>query len=196
MAEKKYADPAMRKIALVLSLALIFATHASHAQGPEADWHVKLRQQLPLLGHRNWIMIVDSAYPLQVAPGIQTLATNTDQLEVTREVLAMLDNSVHVRPNIYLDAELPFVLEQDYFGVNYYRDNLKKILQDRPTQSLPHDQLINKVDEAGKTFKILILKTTTVIPYTSVFLQLDCKYCSAESEQKLRQAMSSGTPPQ
>jgi hypothetical protein len=29
------------------------------------------------------------------------------------------------------------------------------------------------------------------IPYTSVFLQLDCKYWSAESEQKLRQAMSS-----
>ena len=109
MAEKKYADPAMRKIALVLSLALLFTAHPSHAQS-EADWHVKLRQQLPLLGHRNWIMIVDSAYPLQVAPGIQTLATNTDQLEVTREVLAMLDNSVHVRPNIYLDAELPFVL--------------------------------------------------------------------------------------
>jgi hypothetical protein len=186
----------MKKIILVLSLALVFTTQASRAQAPEADWHVKLRQQLPLLGHRNWIMIVDSAYPLQVSPGIQTLETNTDQLEVTREVLAMLDSSIHVTPNIYLDAELPFILEQDFFGVNYYRDNLKKILQDRPTKSLPHEQLISKVDVAGKTFKILVLKTTMAIPYTSVFLQLDCKYWSDESEQKLRQAMQNGAAPQ
>ena len=27
------------------------------------DWRVRLKEELPLLGHRNWIAVVDSAYP-------------------------------------------------------------------------------------------------------------------------------------
>jgi D-ribose pyranose/furanose isomerase RbsD len=186
----------MKKMILVLSLMFFFGAQAPHAQTAAPNWHTKLNQELPLLGHRNWILIVDSAYPLQVSPGIETIETNADQLDVTREVVAALDRSIHVRPIVYLDAELPFILEQDFYGVNYYRDNLKKILANDEIKSLPHEQLLSKVDETAKTFKVLILKTNMAIPYTSVFLQLDCKYWSAESEQKLRQAMSAGTPPQ
>ena len=190
----------MQKFALLLaSFTLLLAASTGpvlYAQNPgaqtaNATWHTKLNQELLLLGHRNWILIVDSAYPLQVSPGIETIETNADQLDVTREVVAALDRSIHVRPIVYLDAELPFVLEQDFYGVNYYRDNLKKILQNDEIKSLPHEQLLSKVDETAKTFRVLILKTNMAIPYTSVFLQLDCKYWSAESEQKLRQAMSS-----
>lgn len=186
----------MQKSTLLLaSLALLLAASsgpALYAQNPgvqASNWHNKLNQELPLLGHRNWILIVDSSYPLQVSPGVETIETNADQLDVAREVIAALDRSVHVRPIVYLDAELPFVLEQDFYGVNYYRDNIKKILQNDEIKSLPHEQLLSKVDETAKTFKVLILKTTMAIPYTSVFLQLDCKYWSAESEQKLREAM-------
>lgn len=189
----------MRKTTLLLaSLALLLTAslcQTPRQQAAEPDWHAKFRQELPLLGHRNWILIVDSAYPLQISPGIQTIATNADQLDVTREVFAMLERSPHVTPTIYLDAELPYVLEEDFFGVNYYRDNLKKILQDRQPKLLPHAQLLKNVDEAGKTYRILVLKTTMAIPYTSVFLQLDCKYCNAEVEQKLRQAMKAAPPP-
>jgi hypothetical protein len=63
---------------------------------------------MPLLGHRNWILIVDSAYPLQSAPGIETVETNASQLEVLRHVLGAIDRSIHVRPVISMDAELPF----------------------------------------------------------------------------------------
>ena len=35
----------------------------------DISWQEKLEEQLPLLGHRNWILIVDSAYPLQNASG-------------------------------------------------------------------------------------------------------------------------------
>jgi hypothetical protein len=188
----------MRKITLLLaSLTVLFAASSSQklqAQTPAADWHNKLRQELPLLGHRNWILIVDSAYPLQASPGVETIATHADQLEVIRDVLAALDSSIQVRPIVYLDAELPFVLEEDFFGVNFYRDNLSKALQNREIHSLPHEQIISKIDETGKTFKVLVLKTTMAIPYTSVFLQLDCKYWTAEQEQKLRQAMSQISP--
>jgi hypothetical protein len=48
------------------------------------------------------------------------------------------------------------------------------------------------VDEVGKTFHIVVLKTTMTVPYTSVFLQLNCKYWSDDAEAQLRKAMSAG----
>ena len=38
-----------------------------------ADWKESLQEKLPLLGHRNWIVVTDMAYPLQADPGIITL---------------------------------------------------------------------------------------------------------------------------
>jgi hypothetical protein len=83
------------------------------------------------------------------------------------------------------------VPQQSYPELNAYRENLKKTLQGRPIQSLPHEKILDKISEAGKDYKILVLKTTMTMPYTSVFLQLDCKYCTDEGEQKIRQAMKS-----
>ena len=39
-------------------------------------------------------------------------------------------------------------------------------------------------------FNVLLLKTDLVIPYTSVFLQLDCGYWNAEKEARLRDLIS------
>lgn len=178
----------MKKAIFAFLLALV-AAPILHAQSPDADWRAKLSAELPLLGHRNWIMIVDSAYPLQVSPGMETIETGADQLQVTRAVLAMLDHSIHVTPNVYLDAELPYVTDQAAPGVSVYRQHLKEILKDRPIKSLPHEALLKQVGEAGQSFHILVLKTTMTIPYTSVFLQLDCKYWPPEAEQQLRQSM-------
>jgi predicted nucleic acid-binding protein len=38
-------------------------------------------------------------------------------------------------------------------------------------------------------YHIVILKTKMTIPYTSVFLQLDCKYWSADQEKQMREKM-------
>ena len=56
-------------------------------------------------------------------------------------------------------------------------------------QCQPHEQIIGKLDEAGKTFKVLLIKTPLTKPYTSVFFQLECGYWNAESEKQLRNAM-------
>jgi hypothetical protein len=155
-------------------------------------WQTKIKQELPLLGHRNWILIVDSAYPLQTSPGVETIETGATLPEVTQEVLRNVDESIHVRPIVYMDAELPYLSEEDTPGVTPFRHEIHAVLGDLPVTQLPHEQIIGKVDEAGKVFHILILKTTQAIPYTSVFLQLDCKYLSADSEAKLRTAMKAG----
>ncbi|HEV2274480.1 MAG TPA: RbsD/FucU domain-containing protein [Acidobacteriaceae bacterium] len=182
---------------VLLAAPFLIAGVALAASRPEdGPWQSRVQQILPLLGHRNWILIVDSAYPLQTSPGVETLETNADQIEVIRSVLAELDHSIHVRPIVYTDAELPFVPEHDAPGVNAYRKALKGILAGRPIHSLPHEQLLKKVDETGREYQIVILKTRMTVPYTSVFLQLDCKYWSDAAEQQLRQAMKQSAPKQ
>jgi hypothetical protein len=145
---------------------------------------------MPLLGHRNWILVVDSAYPLQTAPGIETIETNATQLDVARAVLSEIENSIQVRPVIYMDAELPFISDSDAPGASAYRVEIAELLRKYPVQSQRHEKLILDIDEAGKTFHILVLKTNMTIPYTSLFIRLDCKYWSADQEKNLRMKMA------
>jgi D-ribose pyranose/furanose isomerase RbsD len=186
----------MSKTTFSLTTLLLTVTGLAIAAPPPESvpqWQTKLAQILPLLGHRNWIMIVDSAYPLQSSAGVETLETNTDQIEVIRKVLDAIDSSIQVRPIVYMDAELPFVPEKDAPGVTAYREKVKATLGGRTITSLPHEQIIAKVDEVGKTFHIVVLKTTMTVPYTSVFLQLNCKYWSDDAEAQMRKAMSADT---
>ena len=149
-------------------------------------WEQSLKRLLPLWGHRNWIVVADSAYPAQSNPGIETIATNAGHLELLKATLAALDNTTHVRANVYLDAELELVPEQDGPGVTLYREELARLLGNRETQVLAHDQIIAKLDESAKLFRILILKSSFAIPYTSVFFELDCGYWTSEAERRLR----------
>jgi hypothetical protein len=54
----------------------------SPAYAASPNWHERLDEAMPLLGHRNWILVVDSAYPLQISPGIETIETDASQLDV------------------------------------------------------------------------------------------------------------------
>jgi hypothetical protein len=162
-------------------------TSAEHFIG---DWKAKVDTAMPLLGHRNWILIVDSAYPLQVAPGIETIETGADQIEVVRAVLQAIQGTIHVRPDIFMDAELPFVPESEVKGVSAYRTQIGELMHGQNVETLPHDRIIGNIDQAGKTFRVLVLKTTMTIPYSSVFIRLDCKYWSAEAEKNLRAKMA------
>ena len=178
----------MNKKAKYLSLLALFTFMAGTILAADS-WQAELHRQLPLLGHRNWIVVVDSAYPMQTAPGIETICANADELNVVKGVLAELARAKNVKPQIYLDAELKYVAETNAPGISAYRDALEAILAGKPTQRLLHDQIISKLNEAGQTFKILIIKTPQAKPYTSVFFQLECGYWNATAEKQLRDAM-------
>ena len=167
---------------------LILTTSAAFAAD---NWRDTLRKELPLLGHRNWIVVADAAYPLQTAPGIETIYVDADQLEVVKGVIAELSKARHVQPNILTDAEMKYVAETNAPGISEYRSNLEKTLAGKSVQVLPHDQIIGKLDEAGKTFKVLLIKTRLTKPYTSVFFQLECGYWSPKAEKELRSTMTS-----
>ena len=176
----------------LLPLVLFLAVPLLHSAEPaeSSAWKAKVAETMPLLGHRNWILIVDSAYPLQTSPGIETIETNAGQEEVVESVLDAINHSIHVRPDIFMDAELPFVPDQDAAGASAYRARIGDLLRGYKVDSLPHEKIIARIDEAGKTFHILVLKTNMTIPYTSVFIQLNCKYWSDAAEARLRAKMN------
>ena len=180
----------MRRFLIILSLIAAASAAIAAKPVPSIDWRARVAEQIPLLGHRNWILIVDSAYPLQSSPGVETVETNADQLDVVRQVLESINSSIHVRPLIYMDAELPFVPDEDAPGVSAYRTKIRDLLNAYPIESLPHDKVIANIDEASKVFHILVLKTRLAIPYTSVFIRLDCKYWSADAENRMRARMA------
>ena len=162
----------------------------SHAQDAKAPaWMDRLAGYLPALGHRNWIVVADSAFPLQVSPGIETIVTNEDHFAVLAKVLKAVDGAKHIRPKIWLDKELSFVTEDLAPGADDARRRLDEALKGRGAAPVLHEELIARLDQAGKAFKIVMVKTTLAVPYTSVFLELDCGYWPSENEAKMRERM-------
>jgi hypothetical protein len=89
------------------------------------------------------------------------------------------------------DAELAEVPEADALGITEYRTELAELISAcEGHRSLPHEEIIAKLDKAAAMFNVLILKTNLAIPYTSVFFELDCKYWNAKAEERLRRAMA------
>lgn len=155
-------------------------------------WEAELNRWLPLLGHRNWVVVADSAYPAQSSPGIETTVTGTDHIEVLEKTLGAIAECKHIRARVCIDAELQFVAEEDAPGVTEYRRKLKLLLRGLNTYELNHEQIISKLDECGKLFNVLIFKTTLNVPYTSIFLELDCGYWDDGAEKRLRESFTKG----
>jgi hypothetical protein len=158
--------------------------------GADSNWEKILAERIPSYGHRNWIVVADSAYPAQAKEGIETVVANADQLQVLATVLTALGKSKHVTPIVYTDEELKYLDDSEAPGVEAYRERLAAMFKDKTVESLPHEKIIEKLDAVSQTFQVLIIKTTMTIPYTSVFLQLDCAYWGPDAEKNLRAKMA------
>jgi len=156
-------------------------------------WEEILKDRLRVYGHRNWLVIADSAYPAQCKEGIETIAANEEQTAVLAKTLAILGEFKHIRPNIWTDEELSLVSESDAPGVIAYRERLCSLFKGYEIRALPHEEIISKLDRAGEMFRVLVVKTDMRIPYTSVFCELDCGYWNARAEDRLRTAMRAGS---
>ena len=77
-----------------------------------------------------------------------------------------------------------------YPGVTELRKQITASFAKDQVPSIPHTEVMTRIDEAGKTFRILFIKTTATIPYTSVYMRLDCGYMSDDVERKIRTAMA------
>ncbi len=160
---------------------------SSPAAGP--PWKAAFKDALALFGHRNWIVVADAAYPAQSRAGITTIVADASLLDVLEPVLNSIRAAGHVKAKVYIDRELDFVAELDAPGVSAFRAHLGRLLPAEEMRALPHEEIIARLDSVAQTFSVLILKTSLAIPYTSVFLELDCAYWNAEAEARIRTAI-------
>ena len=184
----------MRRSALSLiaaTLMLFSCTMPTSIPSHNEDtpsWSEQLTALMPLLGHRNWIVITDMAYPLQSGEGIVTLFADEPYEQVLTEVKTKIDEAPHVFAHIWRDAEFSHIPEADVPGIDSLRARMASICGDE-AQSLPHEQLIARLDEAGKLYTVVIIKTPLLVPYTTTFFELDCDYWDAARQQRLNERM-------
>ncbi len=156
---------------------------------PEGSWRDVAAKKLNLLGHRNWVLVVDKAFPEQSSPGMTYLYVNQDLPGVLREVLEMVESSTHVAPVIYRDRELEYLTEEMVHGIEGFRAETERLLSGYEVRSMLHEEVFGLLDESSSLFTTLVIKTSGVLPYTSVFMQLDCAYWGPDQEKALRERM-------
>jgi D-ribose pyranose/furanose isomerase RbsD len=142
-------------------------------------------ETLARLGHRNWVCVVDAAFPEMVAPGLTIITGHTIE-----EVWAAVEQAPHVRGEVFLDAELDALDDRLAPGSEAIRTSMEFLFAPSPITKLPHDEIIAMIDQAAQVFRILVVKTDCLIPYTSAFIRLDCGYWDAASEIQLRTRLS------
>ena len=135
----------MRIIVALIQLLCVFGF--VQAIGQDVVYQEYLNERLPLLGHRNWIVIADSAYPAQTAAGIETVYTGSKHRPVLAYVLESVAKAPHVHPIVLVDKELEYVDERDAEGIERYRQDLKELLRDHKPQSMPHEDIIATLDD-------------------------------------------------
>jgi L-fucose mutarotase/ribose pyranase (RbsD/FucU family) len=187
----------MRKLSVIL-IAWLFMNGCT-TQVPEnkakneTPWKTEFNSLLPLLGHRNWILVVDKAFPMQTSQGLTIINTGEKLAPVLKYVLDQIDGSTHVQPAVYHDAELNYLTSEQVQGKEAFLSSVNQVLGNLIPVPILHDSVFVKIDRASKLFRVVVLKTEETIPYTSVFIELGCKYWSGDNEKELRKSMEEKT---
>ncbi|MBK1825474.1 RbsD/FucU domain-containing protein [Haloferula rosea] len=152
-------------------------------------WKGAIDHQIGQLGYRNWIVLAEGSFPAHSRPGTRQVNTYQSIPVVLDEVLRSLEKTEHVRPRIYLPTEMQMV-ENDFApGIDEYRTQLKAALHGHETMEMEHASIVTLMNDAQKSFDVLVLRTTSALPYSSVFLELQPGYWDGESEARLRERM-------
>jgi D-ribose pyranose/furanose isomerase RbsD len=187
----------MEKILLFVLLAVLVLTSCCNmkkcnnkdcCKADSTGWQDVLKQKMPYLGHRNWIVITDMAYPLQSGEGIITLYANEPYEKVLATVKGEIDKAPHVFAHVYRDKELSLLTDKEIPGVEKLRGQMDSICG-KDVAFVPHEDLIKRLDEASKIFSVIIIKTPLTMAYTTTFFELGCKYWDADKQAKLDEEM-------
>ena len=142
------------------------------------------------MGIGNWVIISESSFPAHSGRGVRTVNVDSEIPQVLDFVVDYFDHSQNVTPNFNTARELPFVENDRAPGIDEYRKLLKKSLHGHTIREMDHDSLALLAQRNSGKFAVLVIKTTTALPYSSIFIELDTGYWDRDSEDALRKKMS------
>ncbi len=151
------------------------------------DWKGAVNQQVNQLGYRNWIVVSEASFPAHNRPGTRQLNADAEVPEVVDYVLNALESTQHVRPQTYLTREIRAVENNFAPGIDAMRERIRESLHGHEPTELDQQSLITLLESAHQNYDVLVIRTSTALPYSSVFLELQPGYWDAESEERLRQ---------
>lgn len=152
-------------------------------------WLETLRYELGYLGARNWVVIGEAAFPVHSRRGLRMIRIDGEIPDVVDAVERVIEEKHHLEPRIYVAAEAASVPHDYAPGIKDYHQDLEEALHGREAVQLDHDRLIAMLNNTREVYRVLIIKTRTALPYTSVFMELGSGYWDAESESALRDVM-------
>jgi hypothetical protein len=173
---------------LALGAALFSLGCASADRG--AGWKAAVHRQTGQLGYRNWIVIAEASFPAHSRPGVRQVNASAEIPEVLDYVLNTLEHTEHVRPQVYTTRELRSI-ENDFApGIDELRRQMKHSLHGHEATVLEQQSLLTLLQDANRSFDVLVIRTPTALPYSSVFLELQPGYWDVDSESRLRDRIS------
>lgn len=152
-------------------------------------WATGLDAELRPMGFGNWIIISESSFPAHSGRGVRTVMVDGEIPEVIDHIVDYYDNSENVTPSFNTAREFPFVENDRAPGADEYRKTLKKALHGHEVREMDHRSLALLAQRNSGKFAVLVVKTKTALPYSSVFVELDTGYWDGDSEDALRDKM-------
>lgn len=187
-----------KHLCLCLLLAIVLAPVFSGCSGRgraykesrrSPSWARVIKQELQALGYRNWIVIGDAAFPLHSRPGVRTIFINDEIPIVLQEVLDELERVQNVSPRIYLARELAEIPNDRAPGIGQYRRRIEGALRGYPAREMEFRSLSLLLEDSANKFTVLVFKTSTALPYSGIFIELDSAYWDPESERDMRERL-------
>jgi L-fucose mutarotase/ribose pyranase (RbsD/FucU family) len=155
--------------------------------GGHHNWQAAVARQAGQLGYRNWIVISEASFPAHSRQGVRQVNSSASIPETLDYVLKVLEQTENLRPQIYVTRELRAV-ENDFApGVDDLRKKLQSSLHGHETTELEQQSLLTLMEDATRSFDVLVIRTPTALPYSSVFLELQPGYWDVDSETRLRE---------
>lgn len=171
----------------LLALAATLLSFSCAGLQKEQTWQAAVDRQAGQLGYRNWIVIAEASFPAHSRPGIRQVNASVEIPEALDYVLNALEQTENVRPHVYVTRELRSV-ENDFApGIEDLRKRLKNSLHGHEPAELDQQSLLTLLEDANRSFDVLVVRTPTALPYSSVFLELQPGYWDVDSEMRLRE---------
>lgn len=153
----------------------------------DEEWKQAVREQTGRLGYRNWIIVAEASFPTHSRPGLRLVTAPVEIPEAVDFVIQALERTEHLRPHVYLTRELRSV-ENDYApGIDLFRTRIRESLHGHDATELEQQSLMTLVEDTVRSFDVLVVRTRSALPYSSVFIELHPGYWDADSEIRLRE---------